>query len=232
MSEEKTSYISKTVVVNGESITLYSQNGMTWLSRPDDIPSTMERLENHRITLNDPKAEGGEAAKKAAKDRFKPRGPRGAPPTVQTDKKVEDPEIFEDDMDVLDELENEPLVASDDDDGEIAAASDDDAMDEGEEKVAAAAKPKASNVVALPAPKKAALLRAVDDDEEEDEKAPAPKATKAAPKLKAVPSAPAKKAAPPKAAAKAKPKAAAKPAPKAASKKKVEKKAPAGKKKK
>jgi hypothetical protein len=49
-SEKK--YISKKVLINGQFVTLYSVNGQTWLSSPEDIPALMERLENARVTLN------------------------------------------------------------------------------------------------------------------------------------------------------------------------------------
>jgi hypothetical protein len=45
-------YISKRVMINGQYVTLYSVNGQTWLSSPEDIPALMDRLDNARITLN------------------------------------------------------------------------------------------------------------------------------------------------------------------------------------
>ncbi len=56
-------YISKKVMINGQFVTLYSVNGQTWLSSPEDIPALMERLENARVTLNaaEKLAEGEEA---------------------------------------------------------------------------------------------------------------------------------------------------------------------------
>lgn len=45
-------YISKRVMINGQFVTLYSSNGQTWVSSPEEIPALMERLENARITLN------------------------------------------------------------------------------------------------------------------------------------------------------------------------------------
>lgn len=65
-------YISKRVMINGQFVTLYSLNGQTWLSSPEDIPALMERLENARVTLNpseklaegeDPKVAPPEGAK-------------------------------------------------------------------------------------------------------------------------------------------------------------------------
>lgn len=59
-------YISKRVMVNGQFVTLYSANGQTWLSSPEDIPALMERLDNARVTLNTAeKVAEGEAAKVA-----------------------------------------------------------------------------------------------------------------------------------------------------------------------
>ncbi len=62
-------YICKRVMVNGQFVTLYSTNGQTWLSSPEDIPALMERLENARITLNpEEKGAEGEGGKVAAKE--------------------------------------------------------------------------------------------------------------------------------------------------------------------
>lgn len=59
-------YISKKVMVNGQLVTLYSTNGQTWLSSPEDLPALMDRLENARITLNtQEKVAEGEGAKVA-----------------------------------------------------------------------------------------------------------------------------------------------------------------------
>jgi hypothetical protein len=59
-------YISKRVMINGQFVTLYSANGQTWLSSPEDIPALMERLDNARVTLNTAdKVAEGEAAKVA-----------------------------------------------------------------------------------------------------------------------------------------------------------------------
>ena len=57
-------------MINGQFVTLYSLNGQTWLSSPEDIPDTMARLESSRISLTDAKEEQeGKGAKddKAAK---------------------------------------------------------------------------------------------------------------------------------------------------------------------
>jgi hypothetical protein len=50
-------------MINGQFVTLYSVNGVTWLSSPEDIPDTMARLDHTRIILTDEKA--AEAAKDA-----------------------------------------------------------------------------------------------------------------------------------------------------------------------
>jgi hypothetical protein len=64
----ETKYLSKRVVVNGQFVTLYSINGQTWLSSPEEIPELMARLDNARIMLANPdKAPEGEAPKEAKK---------------------------------------------------------------------------------------------------------------------------------------------------------------------
>jgi adenylate kinase len=54
-------------MINGQFVTLYSVNGQTWLSSPEDIPNTMARLDHTRITLTDEKE--GEKDEKSAKDK-------------------------------------------------------------------------------------------------------------------------------------------------------------------
>jgi hypothetical protein len=52
-----TEYMSKKVIINGQPVTLYSRNGLTWLSSPEEIPDVMARLENTRVLLNDLKSD-------------------------------------------------------------------------------------------------------------------------------------------------------------------------------
>jgi hypothetical protein len=65
--EQNQQYLSKRVMINGQFVTLYSVNGQTWLSSPEDIPDTMARLDNTRITLTDEKE--GEKDDKSAKEK-------------------------------------------------------------------------------------------------------------------------------------------------------------------
>jgi hypothetical protein len=60
-------YLSKKVMVNGQPVTLYSKNGLTWLSSPEEIEDVMARLDNTRILLNDVKGEKTEKDKKDEK---------------------------------------------------------------------------------------------------------------------------------------------------------------------
>jgi hypothetical protein len=71
-------YITKRVLLNGQFVTLYSINGQTWLSSPEDIPALMERLDNARVTLS-----SGDKDKEGANE-------NGAKATADTskDKKV------------------------------------------------------------------------------------------------------------------------------------------------
>lgn len=57
-------YLSKKVMVNGQPVTLYSKNGLTWLSSPEEIEDVMARLDNTRILLNDVKGDKSEKDKK------------------------------------------------------------------------------------------------------------------------------------------------------------------------
>ncbi len=111
------SYLSKKVIINGQFVTLYSVNGLTWLSSPEDLPDTMARLDNSRVTLADPKAEkdekgekpekgeksakeGKEAkekeaapAPKLASSQYRMKGPKPRPILRQGGKVVEGPPI-------------------------------------------------------------------------------------------------------------------------------------------
>jgi len=72
---QKQEYLTKKVTINGQFVTLYSLNGQTWLSSPEEIPEVMARLDNARVTLNDP-AQQGEAA--AAGEEPAPAGDKKA----------------------------------------------------------------------------------------------------------------------------------------------------------
>lgn len=87
-------YLSKRVLVNGQFVTLYSTNGQTWLSSPEEIPELMARLENARIVLsNGEKPEEGNAQKpqkgegasespaplKMAANKYRMKGPKPRP---------------------------------------------------------------------------------------------------------------------------------------------------------
>ena len=69
--QSQQTYLSKRVMINGQFVTLYSVNGVTWLSSPEDIPDTMARLDNTRVTLTD------EKAAEAAKDDKGEKGEKG-----------------------------------------------------------------------------------------------------------------------------------------------------------
>lgn len=80
--EQNQQYLSKRVMINGQFVTLYSINGQTWLSSPEDIPDTMARLDNTRITLTEEKE--GEKDEKAAKEKAaKEEKAAPPPPKVQ-----------------------------------------------------------------------------------------------------------------------------------------------------
>lgn len=78
-------YLTKKVVLNGQTVTLYSVNGATWLSSPDQLPDVMARLENTRILLTDTKAAAEQgitpqpAAPKAPAARYRMKGPKPRP---------------------------------------------------------------------------------------------------------------------------------------------------------
>lgn len=73
--EHNQQYLSKRVMINGQFVTLYSVNGQTWLSSPEDIPDTMARLDNTRMSLTDEKE--GDKDEKSAKDKGE-KGEKGA----------------------------------------------------------------------------------------------------------------------------------------------------------
>lgn len=61
--QQKLEYMTKKVSLNGQLVTLYSLNGQTWLSSPEEIPEMMARLDNARITLNSEGQEGADLSK-------------------------------------------------------------------------------------------------------------------------------------------------------------------------
>lgn len=75
-SGEQPQYLSKRVMINGQFVTLYSTNGVTWLSSPEDLQDTMARLENTRVTLGDVKP--GEGDEKSDKSEKGEKGDKGA----------------------------------------------------------------------------------------------------------------------------------------------------------
>jgi hypothetical protein len=80
-------YVSKRVMINGQFVTLYSANGQTWLSSPEDIPALMERLDNARVTLNTAeKVAEGEAAKVAEPESKPKKETQEAPERVLSTK--------------------------------------------------------------------------------------------------------------------------------------------------
>lgn len=83
-------YLSKRVLVNGQFVTLYSINGQTWLSSPEEIPELMARLENARIMLANPEKAEAEAqqakpqpaeaqAPKVMQNKYRMKGPKPRP---------------------------------------------------------------------------------------------------------------------------------------------------------
>jgi hypothetical protein len=78
-------YLTKKVVLNGQIVTLYSINGATWLSSPDQLPDVMARLDNTRILLTDPKAAAEQgitapsAPPKSTGARYRMKGPKPRP---------------------------------------------------------------------------------------------------------------------------------------------------------
>ena len=78
--DQSQQYLSKRVMINGQFVTLYSVNGVTWLSSPEDIPDTMARLDNTRITLNEASAPEGEKGKGEKGEKGEKTEKAAAPP--------------------------------------------------------------------------------------------------------------------------------------------------------
>lgn len=99
-------YLTKQVLLNGQFVTLYSLNGHTWLSSPEDIPALMERLENERIALfNGEKAPEAEDSKNkesektaeksnaAPSTKYRMKGPKPRPILEQNGKTFKGPAV-------------------------------------------------------------------------------------------------------------------------------------------
>jgi hypothetical protein len=89
-------YLSKSVMVNGQSVTLYSVNGITWLSSTEELHEVMDRLDNTRIRLNDPKGEATPLAPKPTAARYRLRGPKSRPILEQEGRRITGTAIPED----------------------------------------------------------------------------------------------------------------------------------------
>lgn len=110
-------YISKRVMINGQFVTLYSANGQTWVSSPEDIPALMERLDNARVTLNTAdKVAVGESAKVAPPEKAQKNEPQEAPErTLASKYRIKGPKprpILRQDGVVIKGTPIEPISAS------------------------------------------------------------------------------------------------------------------------
>lgn len=141
---QEAKYISKRVMINGQYVTLYSSNGQTWLSSPEDLPALMERLENARITLNTAEkvaeGEGIKAAKSDSDDKEKKEDKEKEQPekVMQTKYRLKGPKprpILRQDGVVIKGTPIEPVSAS----NTIVTFSSDQA-EEVDEKVAKGSK--------------------------------------------------------------------------------------------
>lgn len=141
---QEAKYISKRVMINGQYVTLYSSNGQTWLSSPEDLPALMERLENARITLNTAEkvaeGEGIKAAKSDSDDKDKKEEKEKEQPekVMQTKYRLKGPKprpILRQDGVVIKGTPIEPVSAS----NTIVTFSSDQA-EEVDEKVAKGSK--------------------------------------------------------------------------------------------
>jgi hypothetical protein len=85
-------YLSKRVMINGQFVTLYSANGNTWVSSPEEIPALMERLDNARISLAPgEKVAEGEPAAAPAKAEPVQDDKAAAPKVLQTKYRMKGP---------------------------------------------------------------------------------------------------------------------------------------------
>ena len=99
-------YLTKQVLLNGQFVTLYSLNGHTWLSSPEDIPALMDRLENERMALfngekasqtDDSKEKGGEKSAEKSNatpsTKYRMKGPKPRPILEQNGKIFKGPAV-------------------------------------------------------------------------------------------------------------------------------------------
>lgn len=88
-------YVSKKVMINGQFVTLYSANGQTWVSSPEDIPALMERLQQVGVTLNTAErvaeGEGSKAAEPEQKEKKKEEPPAAPERSLSTKYRVKGP---------------------------------------------------------------------------------------------------------------------------------------------
>lgn len=99
-------YLTKQVLLNGQFVTLYSINGHTWLSSPEDIPALMDRLESERMSLfngekapqaaesKGKEAEGGaDKSTTAPTTKYRMKGPKPRPILEQDGKIFKGPSV-------------------------------------------------------------------------------------------------------------------------------------------
>jgi hypothetical protein len=128
-------YVSKRVMINGQFVTLYSANGQTWVSSPEDLPALMERLDSVRVSLNTAeRVAEGEATKAAEPEPKEKKEPQATPErALSTKYRVKGPKprpILRQDGVVIKGTPIDPVSAS----SAVMSFSSD--VREGEEKAA------------------------------------------------------------------------------------------------
>jgi len=139
-------YVSKKVMVNGQFVTLYSANGQTWVSSPEDIPALMERLDNTRVALNTAeRVAEGEGAKAAEPESTQKKEAPAEPERVLSTKyRVKGPKprpILRQDGVVIKGTPIDPVSAS-----STVMSFSSDVKDEGEKATAKSAKSSKASV--------------------------------------------------------------------------------------
>jgi len=105
MTQQREEYLTKTIRFGSGTMTLYSLDGQTWSSRPDELTNIKERQEQQRLVLMGKKEEAEEAGEGGISF--------GSAPKAKDES---------DDSEVLEADGNEPFVLDDEVEEEITVA--------------------------------------------------------------------------------------------------------------
>lgn len=180
MAAKKGNYLTKKVKFQGKDMTMYSLDGITWSSRPDELQAIIDRHSTEQAAFSsDLKGEERE------KEKEKPAQPRKKFAKVHNDDEIDEvieDDAVEDDIDDVDDLDIDDAEMEEDLSEVLGKKDASDKKKKGAPAPAPVAK-KAAAPVKAPSPvaKKGKEIKKVDKSKSK----PMPKAAKSKPAAKA-----------------------------------------------